>query len=339
MKAILLFILVSFIVGGEYPPGNDVIVTTKEKWVNDLIVLARDRNSCYDNSYPHNVLYYEAATDTWYADCLNLEKALFNGRDIYDFTDGSAAYSLDNLLPAARAVQHGRFVQGGIDTGQGGEIHDGAVTEALPHVTDDHRPGEDFRVAEKIHRGQPQRVEDQVDGAAAGQDVHQNTGHDDPGQEVGDIDQRLIEALELVRTQLIEQDRNSHRHNDPQRQLPDGHIQGIPDGAGKGGLVEDIAEVLQPDPGRAEAHADVVVLKGDDDAVQGNVAENKGNHHAGDQHGIVLPQIAPAKFFCFHNTLLESKSPCVWYHTARHESTSSMGIFSHVIRLPRQGRE
>ena len=96
MKAILLFILVSFIVGGEYPPGNDVIVTTKEKWVNDLIVLARDRNSCYDNSYPHNVLYYEAATDTWYADCLNLEKALFNGRDIYDFTDGSAAYSLDN---------------------------------------------------------------------------------------------------------------------------------------------------------------------------------------------------------------------------------------------------
>ena len=96
MKTLLLLVLVSFIFANEYPPGNDVIVTTKAKWVDDLIVLARDRKSCYDNSYPHNVLYYEKATNTWYADCLNLEKALFNGRDIYDFTDGSAAYSLAN---------------------------------------------------------------------------------------------------------------------------------------------------------------------------------------------------------------------------------------------------
>ena len=38
------------------------------------------------------------------------------------------------LLPAVRAVNGGRFVQRGIDAGNGGHINDGAVAEVLPDV-------------------------------------------------------------------------------------------------------------------------------------------------------------------------------------------------------------
>ena len=54
--------------------------------VNDLITLARGK-SAYKAKYPKNLLYWDG-TRFW-ADCVNLYKALFNGRDIYDRRVGS----------------------------------------------------------------------------------------------------------------------------------------------------------------------------------------------------------------------------------------------------------
>ena len=72
---------------------NNKLMTTKTKWVNDLITLAKS-NSEYRNYWPYNVLYYDG--NKWYADCSNLNKALFNGRDINDKTPGSYQHSLSN---------------------------------------------------------------------------------------------------------------------------------------------------------------------------------------------------------------------------------------------------
>ena len=89
MKKILFLLFISFI----FAQDNRQLIT-KDKWVNDLITLARDRRSKYSNQYPYNVLYYDG--NIWYADCVNLNKALFNGRNINDLTVGGYQRYLGN---------------------------------------------------------------------------------------------------------------------------------------------------------------------------------------------------------------------------------------------------
>ena len=69
------------------------IVMTKTEWVNKLITLAKSKSK-YTQKYPYNVLYYDGTT--WYADCSNLMKALFNGRDISDKTANKYQRDLSN---------------------------------------------------------------------------------------------------------------------------------------------------------------------------------------------------------------------------------------------------
>lgn len=61
------------------------MITSKE-WVDRLQTLA-SWHSLYQNKYPYNLLYWDG--QRYWADCVNLLKALFNGRDIYDKTTGS----------------------------------------------------------------------------------------------------------------------------------------------------------------------------------------------------------------------------------------------------------
>ena len=58
------------------------IVMTKNEWVHKLEVLA-SRKTKYSQQYGYNALRYDG--EFWWCDCSNLMKALFNGRDIYDF--------------------------------------------------------------------------------------------------------------------------------------------------------------------------------------------------------------------------------------------------------------
>ena len=89
MKTVLFLFFLSFI----FAQDNRQLIT-KEKWVSDLITLARDRRSKYRNKWPYNVLYYDGSI--WYADCVNLNKALFNGRNINDFTKDEYQHYLGN---------------------------------------------------------------------------------------------------------------------------------------------------------------------------------------------------------------------------------------------------
>ena len=94
MQKILFLVLISIIFAQEYPKGLDKQLITKDDWVRDLITLGRDRKSKYKNSWPYNVLYYDGTY--WWADCVNLMKALFNGRKINDFTVGGYQGNLQN---------------------------------------------------------------------------------------------------------------------------------------------------------------------------------------------------------------------------------------------------
>ena len=59
---------------------------TKTDWVNKLEALTR-QPSHYRNKYPYNLLYWDGSS--WWCDCSNLMKALFNGRNINDKRKGS----------------------------------------------------------------------------------------------------------------------------------------------------------------------------------------------------------------------------------------------------------
>ena len=90
----LLFIMIIFLVEiNNISSRNYKKVLTKEQWVEDLIELA-NRESKYINVPPINLLYFDG--EIWYADCVNLQKALFNGRNIYDFTPDIYQEDLDN---------------------------------------------------------------------------------------------------------------------------------------------------------------------------------------------------------------------------------------------------
>ena len=79
MKKVLFLLFISFI----YAQKNIQLIT-KEKLVNELITLARDRKTKYNNRYPYNNCYFDGSIV--YTDCIGCLKVLFNGRNIYDRT-------------------------------------------------------------------------------------------------------------------------------------------------------------------------------------------------------------------------------------------------------------
>ena len=69
------------------------VIMTDTQWVEKMKKLARGK-STYRAVFPYNLLYYAAAQNRFYGDCSNTQKALFNGRDIDNPTDGSYAWPL-----------------------------------------------------------------------------------------------------------------------------------------------------------------------------------------------------------------------------------------------------
>ena len=66
---------------------------SKDKWVKDLISLA-NQPSKYSQEYGKNALLWDG--ERWWCDCSNLQKALFNGRDITDKTVGKFEKNTEN---------------------------------------------------------------------------------------------------------------------------------------------------------------------------------------------------------------------------------------------------
>lgn len=58
------------------------IIMTSSEWVKRMEVIADYPKSTYKNTYPYNCLLWDG--DRWYGDCVNIQKSLFNGRDVYN---------------------------------------------------------------------------------------------------------------------------------------------------------------------------------------------------------------------------------------------------------------
>ena len=78
MKKLLIFLILSIV----FYNSLCTVVMTKDEWVSKLQELAT-RKTAYSQQYGYNALRYDGST--WWCDCSNLMKALFNGRDIYDY--------------------------------------------------------------------------------------------------------------------------------------------------------------------------------------------------------------------------------------------------------------
>ena len=89
----LLFLILTLIFPTIIFNQKNIKLITKEQWVKYLIDLAK-RETKYLSAYPFNLLYFDGVV--WYADCVNLHKALFNGRDIYNYTPDIYQEDLDN---------------------------------------------------------------------------------------------------------------------------------------------------------------------------------------------------------------------------------------------------
>ncbi len=83
---------------------NCKIMMTKDQWVNALIKIANSPSE-YRNKYPYNVLFWDGKK--WYCDCVNLMKALFNGRKI----DNPAKNSYQNVLRNTGDVGTEEFIR------------------------------------------------------------------------------------------------------------------------------------------------------------------------------------------------------------------------------------
>ena len=81
------------------------VIMTDDQWVAKLKTLARTP-SAYKNWFPYNLLYWDGHQFT--ADCSNLEKALFNGRDINNKTVGSYGWP---LTATGDCTEYGLLIQ------------------------------------------------------------------------------------------------------------------------------------------------------------------------------------------------------------------------------------
>ena len=66
--------------GSSAKSGGVNGMMTFNEWVRRMEVIADYPNSRYKNAYPYNLLYWDGVR--WWGDCVNIQKALFNGRDV-----------------------------------------------------------------------------------------------------------------------------------------------------------------------------------------------------------------------------------------------------------------
>ena len=112
---------------------------------------------------------------------------------------------MPHQLPTACAVNLGSLIQLYIHAGQRRQIDDGAVAGLFPDILADDQRGEQLGVAEQVGRlGTENLCQNVVDGTVGGgEHLESQRRHNDDGDKVGDVDQRLRCALEPFAAQLI----------------------------------------------------------------------------------------------------------------------------------------
>ena len=143
-----------------------------------------------------------------------------------------------------------------------------------------------------------QCADDAVDQAVAGEEGEHDAVDDDPGEEVGHVDQRLRELLELLAVQVEDGDRQQNRRNKRAEQAPDADGQRVADQLEHFRVGQNVFVIVPADPlGIGDRAADLHVLKGnleapdDRDVKEHEIIRNR------DEQNKVKSAITPQKSF------------------------------------------
>ena len=106
-------------------------------------------------------------------------------------------------------------------------------------------------------------------------EINEKPHHDDHGDEVGEVGHSLHRLFEPPGAQFVEQQRKQQGGGEGKHQGVYAQDHRVPEGAEKVGVPEQPGKVLEAYPGAPQkAQAGAVILKGDNQAVNGKIAED-----------------------------------------------------------------
>ena len=140
---------------------------------------------------------------------------------------------MPHTAEAPRAGQLRGLIERGIDAGNGGDIDDGVPPHLFPDVGERDDPPEIGRFPEEEDRFvcDPQLHEDCIHDAVGSQHALYKGADDDPAQEVGQVGNRLRDALEGAPADLVQEEREHDGEDEPEDQVHQGHDHGVAESA------------------------------------------------------------------------------------------------------------
>lgn len=181
------------------------------------------------------------------------------------------------------AVQHGGFVQGAVDAGDGGQIDHHAVAGALPDLEDNEEQGPVRGLGVPAVGLAAEENHHPVQGAVVGvEEGEYEVADHDPAQEVGEEHQGLVGLGGPLGVQLVDHDGQRNGDDDAQNDEDDIVKQGVAQQHGEGVVVNEEGKILEAHKFTVEQIVqeglpgeDLVLLKGDNQAEHRQIAEQR----------------------------------------------------------------
>ena len=197
-------------------------------------------------------------------------------------------------MEAVRAVDGRGLIERLVDAGDGCQINDGAPSGFLPDIGNDEDGSERALVIEQIPvlaNAGDEQLADFTDHAGGAQQVQHDTGHEDPGQEVREGVNGLQHLLIARHVHFIDHDGQQDREREAEENTVERNDQRVAQRRQELRLAHHVFEVSEVIPRAGGNALEDVVLKGELNAVHGNVLEDDEIRDTGNQH-----QINPAVF-------------------------------------------
>ena len=194
---------------------------------------------------------------------------------------------MPDALQAARAVNGRGLVQRRVDARERGQVDDRAPADILPDVGGDEDGAEVARVGQQACALHAQHGQHVVDQAVRLAKLRQQAAHDDDGDEVRHVRDRLDDVLIAVVGHLMD-----HQGEDDGRRERKGDLiqvdqQRVADDAPGVHATQKLGEVVQADEAAAgDAAHGLVVLKRDDRIVHARIVKDDVVEHDRNQHQI-----------------------------------------------------
>ena len=184
---------------------------------------------------------------------------------------------MHDLLESARAVDDGGFIQRGIDARDGSQIDDNAPAQFLPCRSNQVNGIKHVALNHEVNRliQNAQLKQNRIDDAVAGREqlIHKSA-HNNPGEEVRQVGDRLRDTLKLVISHFVHQQRENDRQREDEQKIQEAQAQRVLQHPVKRRVIEHLLEMLQAHPGAAhDAALHFEVFKGDLDTVNRQIVK------------------------------------------------------------------